>query len=59
MKSRTNSKSEVRFTGKKHGEKSYLLTLSNILPGEYGIVVSNPNARDEKRVVVSCFGIRN
>lgn len=59
MKSRTNSKSEVRFTGKKYGEKSYLLTLNNISPGEYGIVVSNPNAKDEKRVVVSCFGVDN
>jgi hypothetical protein len=26
-------------------------------PGEYGVVVSNPNNRDEKRIVVSCFGI--
>ena len=57
MKSRTNSKDMVRFGGKKYGTSSYLLSLSDLEVGEYGIVVSNPNNRDEKRVVVSCFAI--
>lgn len=57
MKSKTNSKALVRFSGKKYGESSYLITLEDLAAGEYGIVVSNPNSRDEKRVVVSCFGI--
>lgn len=57
MKSRTHSKNMVNFNGKKYGESSYLLTLKGLEPGEYGVIVSNPNNRDEKRVIVSCFGI--
>ena len=57
MKSRTNSKDLIRFTGKKYGFSSYLITLSELATGEYGIVVSNPNTRDEKRTVVSCFAV--
>ncbi|MCL2289641.1 MAG: hypothetical protein FWC34_02905 [Bacteroidetes bacterium] len=47
----------VPFTGAKFGTSSYLLTIPNIGPGEYGIIVTNPNMRDEKITVVSCFGI--
>ena len=57
MKSRTNSKDIINFDGKKHGTSSYLITLNNLKSGEYGIVVENPNSKDEKRVVVSCFAI--
>jgi hypothetical protein len=57
MKSRTNSKDMVRFNGKKFRTSSYIIELKNLKPGEYGIIVSNPNSRDEKRTVVSCFGI--
>lgn len=57
MKSRTNSKDIINFTGKKYATSSYLITLSNLKPGEYGIIVTNPNSRDEKRAVVSCFAI--
>lgn len=57
MKSRTNSKGMIRFIGKKYGTSSYLINLKDLEPGEYGIIVSNPNSRDEKRVIVSCFGI--
>lgn len=57
MKSRTNSKDMVRFNGRKFGASSYLITLKGLEVGEYGVVVSNPNNRDEKRVVVSCFAI--
>ena len=47
----------VKFTGKKFGTSSYLLTIPNIGPGEYGIIVTNPNIKDEKITVVSTFGI--
>lgn len=57
MKSRTNSKDMVRFNGKKFGTASYIIELKDLKPGEYGFIVSNPNNRDEKRTVVSCFGI--
>jgi hypothetical protein len=57
MKSRTSSKDIIRFSGKKYGTSSYLINLNGLKDGEYGIVVSNPNNRDEKRIVVSCFAI--
>lgn len=57
MKSRTNSKDLVTFGGKKFKTSSYLITLKDLKKGEYGIVVTNPNSNDEKRVVVSSFGI--
>lgn len=57
LKSRTVSKDLVRFTGKKYGNSSYLVNLTDLAAGEYGIVVSNPNNVDGKRVVVSCFAI--
>jgi len=47
----------VPFSGAKYGTNSYLLTITGIGAGEYGITVSNPNVRDEKVTVVSCFGI--
>jgi len=57
MKSRTNSKDELRFSGKKYGLSSYLIAINGLPVGEYGIVVTNPNNKDEKRIVVSCFAI--
>ncbi len=57
MKSRTNSKDMIRFSGKKYAKSSYIIALKDLGSGEYGLVVSNPNNRDEKRVVVSCFAI--
>lgn len=57
MKSRTNSKDMIRFSGKKYGTSSYLINLKDLKEGEYGIIVSNPNNKDEKKVIVSCFAI--
>lgn len=57
MKSRTHTKKQIPFSGKKFGSSSYLLTINNVEPGEYGIVVANPNNIDEKKVIVSCFGV--
>ena len=57
MKSRTHTKNQLSFVGKKYGSSSYLLTINGIESGEYGIVVSNPNNVDEKRTVISCFGV--
>lgn len=57
MSSRTYTDNQVSFSGKKYGLSSYLLTFKDIKPGEYGIVLNNPNDRDEKKVVVSCLGV--
>lgn len=48
----------IKFQAKKYGERSYLLTV-NLSGGEYGIIVNNPNNRDEKALIVSCIGIDN
>lgn len=57
MKSRTHTKNQLSFIGEKYGTSSYLLTIKGVETGEYGIVVSNPNNIDEKRTIVSCFGV--
>lgn len=57
LKSRTYSKDLIRFSGRKYGASSYLISLTDLAIGEYGIVVTNPNSNDQKRVVLSCFGI--
>ena len=54
--SKTYTKNLMKFTGKKYGESSYLIT-TNLEKGEYAILVKNPNNTDEKSVVVSCFGL--
>ena len=51
------TKNMVTFNGDRFGDKSYILELPKLAPGEYGIVVTNPNALDEKRTVVSCFAV--
>ncbi len=56
MKSRTHTKNQLSFSGKKYGNSSYLLTINGIEKGEYGVFVSNPNTLTEKRAVISCFG---
>jgi hypothetical protein len=53
----SNNLKLLPFTAKKYGESSYLLTLKPEQAGEYGVIVSNPNALDEKATIVSCFGI--
>lgn len=52
-----NKLNYLPFTATKYGESSYLLSLPNVKPGEYGIIVLNPNSESEKSTVVSCFGI--
>lgn len=54
---KTNQLKYLGFTGKKFGNNSYLITLKDKTPGEYGITVSNPNALDEKSTIVSTFSI--
>lgn len=46
----------VEYEAKKYGESSYLLFFEPV-PGEYGIFMSNPESRDEKRIVVHCFTV--
>lgn len=39
-----NSLSNIDFNAKKYGEASYLLYLDNLTPGEYGLLLGDPNA---------------
>lgn len=54
--SKTYSKDKMKFQGKKYGANSYIIT-TKLEPGEYGIVISNPNNVDERSRIVSCIGI--
>lgn len=57
MKSRTHSKNMLHFGGKRYGTSSYIISLKNLEPGEYGIVVSSAKNTDQSKAVVSCFAI--
>lgn len=54
---KTNNLQFVSFTGKKYKESSYLLKLDKVEPGEYGVIISNPNSLDEKQTVVAAFAV--
>ncbi len=54
---KSNNMNYVSFTGKKFGTSSYILSLSSLPPGEYGITALNPNAIDEKQTVISTFAV--
>ena len=47
----------VAFQGKKYGESAYLLNIPTD-PGEYGIIVTDPNNRTEKNMTVYCYTIK-
>lgn len=53
----SNNMKILTFSAKKFGESSYLLTLDNVQPGEYGVLVYNPNALDQRTTIVACFGV--
>lgn len=54
---KTNKLHYLNFSGKKYGQNSYLITLKDKPPGEYGITVTNPNALDEKSTIIATFSI--
>ncbi|MDM1353571.1 hypothetical protein [Myroides marinus] len=54
---KSNNYINVSFVGKKYGESSYAIKLDAIEPGEYGIMILNPNALDQKQTVISTFSI--
>ncbi|MHC5310055.1 hypothetical protein ACYSNM_08260 [Myroides sp. LJL116] len=56
---KSNNFENVPFTGEQYGENSYLIKINanDIEPGEYGIIISNPNAIDGRQVVISAFSV--
>lgn len=47
----------VDYKAKRYGESSYELFFEPT-PGEYGIFLSNPDSKDEKRIIVYCFTVK-
>lgn len=47
----------IDFTAEKYGKSSYLITVSKLEVGEYGIIVNDPSMTGPKITVISCFGI--
>ena len=43
-----NNTAAVDFQAKKYGESSYLIQLSDLEPGEYGILIGDPNSLTNK-----------
>lgn len=46
--SKTNNLASVDFKAKKYGESSYLIQLEDLTPGEYGIIIGDPNTQNTK-----------
>lgn len=54
----SNNMVRLEFNAKKFGVDSYLISIDNIQPGEYGIYVTNPNEKDEKNtLIIATFGV--
>lgn len=51
-----NNMNFVPFQAKRYGKSSYLLKIEPDA-GEYGVRVLNPNERDEKVLMLYCFGV--
>ena len=47
-KAETNNLASIEFKAKKYGEQSYLIILEDLTPGEYGIVIGDPNTDNTK-----------
>ena len=50
-KTEENNLSSVEYKAKKYGQSSYLLVLENLQPGEYGIVIGDPNNANTKNTM--------
>lgn len=56
---KSNATSSVDYTAKKYGKSSYLVTIENAEPGEYGVTIGNPNSETEKNYLkISTFGVK-
>ncbi len=47
-----NSLSNIDYNAKKYGESSYLISLDNLTPGEYGMIIGDPNALTKKNTLM-------
>ena len=57
-KTEENNLASVSYEAKKYGEASYLLILNDLEPGEYGIVIGDPNSDNSKNSMkVTTFSV--
>jgi hypothetical protein len=56
MASKTISDYKIMFEGAKYGESSYIIQV-NLKPGEYGIVITQPDGVIGDHPIVSCFTV--
>lgn|SRR5574344_697004 len=49
-KTESNNLSSVEYKAKKYGESSYLIVINDLEPGEYGIVIGDPNNANTKNM---------
>lgn len=47
----SNNLANVDYNAKKYGENSYYLVMENLEPGEYGIVLGDPNSDNTKNIM--------
>ena len=50
-KTETNNLSSIEYKAKKYGESSYLIKMEGLTPGEYGIVIGDPNNQNTKNTM--------
>src|SRR5574344_279411 len=55
--SQAGAEEVVTFQGKKYGSSAYLLNIPSN-PGEYGVIVTDPNNKTEKNMTVYCYSIK-
>lgn len=57
--SKENTLGQLEFNAKKYGTSSYLIVFDNLKPGEYGIVIGDPNADNKKNdLKVTTFSVK-
>ncbi len=54
----TGNEDFVAYQAKKFKDSSYKLSINNMEPGEYGILVSNPNALNNSNTIIACFSVQ-
>lgn len=57
-KTEVSNLSNIEYDAKKYGESSYLLTLTGLKRGEYGILIGDPNSENTKNTMkVTTFSV--
>lgn len=53
-----NTMSYIPFAGAKYGTSSYIIEPQINEPGEYGVIIMNPNNTDQKQYIVASFAVQ-